>query len=153
MEDNELMKQAQYIFTTSVLVRDYLFRESVWKTRKDINDAAYKELTLAQYMTVITVDEYGPITIGDLAKNLGVSNPSASAMVEKLVEKGILTREHSRKDRRKVNVRISPEAARRIAQMKDISLGSFAALIKKIGPDTTRKWCEVLDEIKRVITE
>jgi len=153
MEKHELVKQAQHIFTTSSLVRDYLFRESVWKTKKDINDATYKELTLSQYMTVITVDEHGPTTVSDLAKNLGISNPSASAMVDKLVEKGILKREQSREDRRKVDVQISPEAARRIAQIKEISLGSFVALVKKIGPETTLKWCEVLDEIKRVITE
>lgn len=153
MSKNELIKQAQYIFATSTLVRDYIFRGSANKTKININNNKYKELTLAQFMAVMAIDENGPLTITDLAKALRVSNPSASAMVEKLVEKNIVTREHSQEDRRKVTVRISPEAARRIAELKQISLGSFIALVKKVGPETARKWCEVMDEIKRVIEE
>ncbi|MBW1849563.1 MAG: winged helix DNA-binding protein [Deltaproteobacteria bacterium] len=72
-------------------------------------------------------------------------------MVDKLVEKGILTREQSQEDRRQVIVRISPEAAKKIERIKQIALRSIVDLVNKVGPETTRKWCEVLEEIRVVI--
>ena len=110
-------------------------------------------MTMAQYMMFMVIDENGPMTISNLAKILMISNPSASAMVDKLVEKGVITREQSKEDRRKVNVQISPEAAKKIAELKQVSLGSFIELVKKVGPETTRKWIDVLDEITQVIEE
>jgi DNA-binding MarR family transcriptional regulator len=72
-------------------------------------------------------------------------------MVDRLVEKGILTREHSVEDRRKVVVRVSPEAMEDIESVEETILRSFAELVEKIGPEITRKWCQVLERVKSVI--
>lgn len=153
MDKNELVTQAQYIFQQSTLVRDYIFQRSMNNARKNMDHNTYKELTMAQYIMFMVIDEHGPLTITDLANILKISNPSASAMVEKLVSKKIITRKQSQEDRRKVMVQISPQAAKRIAEMKQVALGSFIDLVKKVGPKTTRKWREVLDEINRAIEE
>ncbi len=151
MEKNERVNQAQHIFTASGLIRDYIFKAHADMAKKDFKDTKYRELTLVQHMTVMAIDENGPLTIKSLAAILGVSSPSASAMVDKLVEKGILTREQSQEDRRQVIVRISPEAAKKIEKIKQIALHSIVELLKRVGPGTTQKWCEVLDDIKQVI--
>jgi len=151
MEKNERVNQAQHIFTASGLIRDYIFKAHADMAKKDFKDTKYRELTLVQHMTVMAIDENGPLTIKSLAAILGVSSPSASAMVDKLVEKGILTREQSQEDRRQVIVRISPEASKKIEKIKQIALHSIVELLKRVGPGTTQKWCEVLDDIKQVI--
>ncbi|MBW2364655.1 MAG: MarR family transcriptional regulator [Deltaproteobacteria bacterium] len=156
MRKNQLINQAQHIFTASGLIRDHIFKAHADKSKKDFKDTkyrelTYRELTLVQHMTVMAIDENGPLTIKSLAAILGVSSPSASAMVDKLVEKGILTREQSQEDRRQVIVRISPEAAKKIERIKQIALRSIVDLVNKVGPETTRKWCEVLEEIRVVI--
>jgi DNA-binding MarR family transcriptional regulator len=153
MRKNQLINQAQYIFTASGLIRDHIFKAHAEKAEKDLKDTKYRELTMAQHMAVMAIDENGPLTITRLAAILGVSSPSASAMVDKLVEKGILTREQSQEDRRHVIVRISPEAVKKIEKIKQIALCSIVELLKKVGPGTTQKWCEVLDDIKRVLEE
>ena len=151
MGKDELIEQAQYIFTTSGFVRDHFFKAHAETIKKDFKDTNYHELTLAQHMAVMKIDEHGPLTITCLATLLDVSSPSASAMVEKLVEKKIVTRKQSQEDRRKVIVSIHPETAKKIEGIKQISLGSIVDLVKKVGPKTTHKWCEVLNEIKQVI--
>jgi len=91
------------------------------------------------------------ITMTELSSQLCVSPPSASVMVDRLVEKGILIREHSIEDRRKVMVRVSPEAMEDIKGVEKTILRSFVDLVEKIGPETTRKWCEVLERVKSVL--
>ena len=91
--------------------------------------------------------------IKELSELLGVAPPSASTMVDRLVEKKILVREMSPEDRRKVIVRVSPEAVADIEKTEEAVLSSFVDLVEKVGPETARKWCEVLERIKFVLEE
>ena len=72
-------------------------------------------------------------------------------MVDRLVERGLLTRTPCEKDRRKVEIRVAPEAIEDIAQVEEIILGSFVELVEAVGRETAQKWCEVLEKIKTVL--
>ena len=67
---------------------------------------------------------------------MGVSPPSSSAMVNRLVEKGILMREHSRIDRRKVMVQIAPSVKTDIQTIEEAILLRFVDLVEKLGHET-----------------
>ena len=148
---DETLKQAQYIFTNIKIFRDNFLRTHAGDVTKDMKSDLYGEPTLSQLQVVMIVDEHGPITIKDLAEMLGVSAPSASEMVEKLVEKNILKREHSHEDRRKVIVSVSPGAAKHIEKIKQIHLQAIVEMVEKIGPETASELCKVLDDIKRAV--
>jgi DNA-binding MarR family transcriptional regulator len=72
-------------------------------------------------------------------------------MVDRLVERGLLTRTPDDRDRRKVEIRVSPEAIEEIARVEEMILGSFVELVEAVGPETSQKWCEVLQQIKQVL--
>jgi DNA-binding MarR family transcriptional regulator len=74
-------------------------------------------------------------------------------MVDRLVEKGLLSREPSREDRRKVLVSVSPEALQKIDTIEESILQSFVDLVEKIGPKTARMWCQVLKRVREVQEE
>lgn len=151
MTENETLAQARYIFTTGKIIRDHIFRVQSSHLAACGKSEALGELSIPQYHTIMVVRMWGQITMTELSAQLGVSPPSASAMVDRLVGKGILIREHSREDRRKVVVRISPEALKDIEALEDNILRSFVELVEKIGPETARKWCEVLERVKSVL--
>ncbi|MBU0961437.1 MAG: MarR family transcriptional regulator [Proteobacteria bacterium] len=109
------------------------------------------ELSMAQVHTLMTIQGCGECTISNLANLLGVSAPSASCMVERLVDKGLLHRERSRKDRRKVVVRLSEQAARHMQKMEEEVLATFVDLVEKVGPETAEKWCEVFARVEQVM--
>jgi DNA-binding MarR family transcriptional regulator len=66
-------------------------------------------------------------------------------------EKGILIRERSREDRRKVVVHISPEAVEDINRVETAILKTFEDIVRSIGLENSRKWFEVLERVKGVI--
>ena len=148
---SETIKQAQFIFTNMKIFRDHFFRTHAGKVTKDMKSALYGEPTLSQLQVIMITGEHESVTIKDLAEMLGVSSPSVSAMVEKLVEKNILKREHSREDRRKVIVSISPEAAKHIEKIKHIPLQAIVEMVEKIGPETAGELCKVLEDIKSAV--
>jgi DNA-binding MarR family transcriptional regulator len=151
MRENETLEQARYIFSTGKMIRDRIFRAQTVHLAARGKSEAFGDLSVPQFHAIMIVRTHGQITMTELSDRLGVSPPSASSMVDRLVEKGILTREHSVEDRRKVVVRVSPEAMEDIESVEETILRSFAELVEKIGPEITRKWCQVLERVKSVI--
>ena len=100
MSKSGIQEQAHLIFTTGKMIRNHVMRI--------LTDHAAQEgcfdISGPQLFALLVLRDRGPATITELSHVLEVSPPSASAMVDRLVEKGILTREHSREDRRKVVV-------------------------------------------------
>ncbi|MDM8523601.1 MarR family transcriptional regulator, partial [Desulfococcaceae bacterium HSG8] len=144
-------EQAFYIMETGKLIHDRVSRVFAGHAARDRKKKELYELSISQLYAVKATRNKGEVTITELSELLNVSPPSASAMVDRLVEKGILTRERSAKDRRKVVVSVSPEAIESIEKVEKKILNSFICLIQKIGPETAHNWCEVLARVKEVL--
>ncbi len=150
MAKKETLENARFIFTTGKLIRDRIFSIQASQIGAGGKNGLGEEMSVAQLHAVAIIHDHGPLTVSDLAAALGVSPPSASTMVDRLVEKGLLLREPSREDRRKVLVSVSPKAMKKIDTIEETILGSFVDLVEKIGPKTARMWCQVLKKVREV---
>ena len=150
MTDEKTIEIARYIFTTGKLIHDRILQVQAEYMASE-GKQMISEMSVAQMHAIMKISDRGRVYMTELSGLLGVSPPSASAMVDRLVEKGVLVREHSTEDRRRVEVRISPESTKHIEKVKNLLLGTFVELVEKIGPETARKWCEVLEQVKSVI--
>lgn len=92
------------------------------------------ELTMTQVGTLMAVRDSGAASIKEIAEATHVSPPSASTMVDKLVELGVLSREQSKADRREVLVRVTPEAERITEALEKGMLGSLEEILEAMGP-------------------
>ncbi len=151
MEKDEVLESAHFIFAVGKSMHDRIDEagSSCFNDKEGSNAAV--ELSFPQKNLMMTIRRQGAVTMSDLACQLGVSPPSASAMVDRLVEKNVLTRAHSTEDRRKVVVRISDDAMSVVDGIEKNVLGFFIELVEKIGPETARKWCQVLERVQSVL--
>jgi len=153
MQENESLRLARYIITHGKVIQDKIIRLHTLQLGRGRYKSMYKDITVSQLQTIISIYNHGEVSMTQLSALTGVSPPSASAMVDRLVEKGILMREHSARDRRKVMVRILPKAVKGIQQIETGILRSFADLVENIGYETAEQWCEVLEKIKVALEE
>ncbi len=65
------------------------------------------ELSFAQARALIILAAAKALTVSQLARRLQVGKPTASLLVQKLVERGLVTRTEDAKDRRQAVVRLS----------------------------------------------
>lgn len=151
MSDPNAVASARYIFTTGRMIHDRITRISTSACMNLGKDDRFSELSAPQMNMLMMIRIREALSVTELAALLGVSPPSVSTMVDRLVERGLLTRTPSATDRRKVVIRVSPEALQDIARVEEMVLSSFVELVEAVGPDTTRKWCEVLQHIKTVL--
>ena len=151
MTDDATIERARYIFSTGKLIHDRILKvQSHYLATCESETAG--ELSLSQLHMVRVVWETGAITMSELADRMGVSPPSASVMVERLVTKGILSRNQSTDDRRKVLVDISPQAVTRAQAIEASLMQFFVELVETIGPETAQMWCDVLARIKSALS-
>lgn len=152
MKRDTTIETARYICETGKNIHDRILKiQGRYLTSND--DSIFAELSVAQLNAVKILLESGELTMRELADQMAVSPPSASAMVDRLVEKGVFSREHSTQDRRKVVVRISPQTEKVADEIKSNIMQFFIDLVDKIGAETAQQWCDVLTCVKAALTE
>ena len=152
MTQAEIEEQARYIFTVSKRMRDHIHRIQMQAHARQ-GQTMGDDISVAQMHTLMIVKRFGNITISRLAAMLDVSVPSASTMVDRLVEKKLLERMRKEDDRRVVVVELTRPATLFIEQIEDMVLTGFMTIVYKVGPEIAAKWCEVLDSVDKVLHE
>lgn len=139
--------EIESILTTGKRIRDYMCRAQMEVLGTDPELASMRELTLQQMATAMITLERGPLSLNQLAHFLGVSAASASTMVDRLIEKDVLTRHHSEQDRRKIVIQITEHTAARLAVVQDAMRSAMDQLTSALGHDTTHQWFDVMGKI------
>jgi DNA-binding MarR family transcriptional regulator len=94
-------------------------------------------LTQQQYQALLAMRAHtgpGPLTISGLAGEMLIKHHSAVGMVNRLEQQGMVRREESTADRRKVAISLTEEGARVFAKLASVHLGE----LKHIAPDLER---------------
>jgi MarR family transcriptional regulator, organic hydroperoxide resistance regulator len=99
------------------------------------------ELTFAQARALFMLAARKELTVSQLGRLLGVGNPTASILVQQLVERDLVTRTEQATDRRHTVIRLSPKGAeigagrrkqrekqwrRWLSQLNDVELSALA---------------------------
>lgn len=151
MTTNKTIDQAWEIFSKGRKIHEWIFQLETGYMAQSGMDKAFGDLSFAQMRTIKFVKTKGELSITQLAELLQVSAPSASTMVDRLVEKGVLIREPDNNDRRKVVVTISPDMVKIIEQIEKEIFGSFIDLVKEVGPELADDWCRILTRIEEIL--
>jgi DNA-binding MarR family transcriptional regulator len=107
--------------------------------------AAAEGLTSQHYQAMLILrgwpnDE--PVSISDLAQQLLIKHNSAVGLVDRLVGRGLVVRHPSTVDRRKVELRLSPQGRRVLAELAAMHRGE----LRRIGPLMERFFTELTRE-------
>lgn len=151
MSDDTTLNQARQIRRTIKQLQDRVLRHHGPFTIE--TDGFSAELTFTQLSTLIAIRDHGEMSLKELAEATHVSPPSASTMVEKLVEMKAITREHSRVDRREVRVALSQRGLRAVNSLEQTMLEELIELLEGIGPDFAEQWIQVYERIETYIQQ
>lgn len=112
------------------------------------------DLTIAQYRVLTQLTEGGEAA-SSLAAKLAVSRPSITAVVEGLVDRGLVDRRHSAADRRRVSVSLTSTGEQVVARA-DAAVGAkLAEVLAAVGSGEAAqavtgiaRWGEAMDANK-----
>ena len=139
------LKKAERRF--KLATRDYAalatFRQSLREFLRFSEDAAANVgLTSQHYQAMLILRGWPqdqPVSINDLAQQLLIKHNSAVGLVDRLVEEGLVVREPSTIDRRKVELRMSPRGRQVLAKLA----ATHRQELRRIGPIMERFFAEI----------
>src|SRR5690606_31613301 len=109
-----------------------------------------QSLTLPQIRALWRLAGEESLTMGELARRMGVSLASATQIVERLVELGFVQRERPEWDRRVVLVRLTGDASAAIRQSIERRVREVSEVFEQLTPEEARafaKGCQLLAEV------
>jgi len=112
-----------------------------------------RELTLAQITSLTVIHTRGSVNLKELAEATHVSPPSASAMLDRLSDLGLASREASAHDRREVRISLTPEGAGAVELFEGALLHTLVDLLQRLGSETASQWCGVYAQIQSILDD
>ena len=102
-------------------------------------------LTGPQLICVRQLLKHGPMAPGELAKRVSLSPATVTGIIDRLEKRGIISRERSSEDKRKVVIALTPSGDQLVSQMPPPLHESFSRRLAELPPQEQA-------EIDRVLT-
>ena len=111
------------------------------------------DLTASRLSALATIEDCGPITLGELAALEQVQPPSMTRIVGRLEEHGFAEREVDPRDRRVARVRITDAGRNVLAQSRTRKAAFLARRVGRLSPHERRALADALPVLERLIDE
>ena len=111
------------------------------------------DLTASRLSALATIEDCGPITLGDLAALEQVQPPSMTRIVGRLEEHGLTEREVDPRDRRVARVRITDEGRSVLARSRTRKAAFLARRVGHLSPDERRALADALPVLEQLIDD
>jgi DNA-binding MarR family transcriptional regulator len=89
--------------------------------------------TMAQVKALFAIANLGPVSIGSVAKALGVAVPTASVGVDGLVAQGLVERREDPLDRRRTLAKLTVSGESLVNRLRQGSLQLMTAALRRLG--------------------
>ena len=119
--------------------------EEIFQAQQDINRAVSAssgqswmelDLSMAQLKTLITLYDAGALPIGQIAEALGIGQPTASHLVDRLVQSGLVARTEDPLDRRRTLAELSPQGVELVEQLRAVRLEALRRWLTQVDGAT-----------------
>jgi DNA-binding MarR family transcriptional regulator len=92
------------------------------------------DVTLAQYRVLVVVASRGPQLVGALAEQLEILPSTATRLCDRLVRKGLVSREHRQPSRREVEVSLTADGRLLVDEVTQRRRRAIAEIVRAIPP-------------------
>jgi len=148
--NSELLQKARTIHRHLIRFRNYVLRgdgpANVWKKEGF-------EPTIPQIRAMMMLHMAGKSTLKNLASALDISHPSASQMVDRLVEMDMVNRVQDPEDRRRVMLTLSEPAKRCMEEHEKAILCKIVLLMEQMDPKVVDQWEHLANHLTDILDQ
>jgi DNA-binding MarR family transcriptional regulator len=105
------------------------------------------ELSMPQMGTLHFLNAEGTQSVSAIARHLGLSLAATSHLIDRLVQRGLLTRSEDPSDRRHKRVALAPEGVTLIAQVNERAIASLEAMLENVPKDVRETFQRSLEKV------
>ena len=116
-------------------------------------EALGQEFSFSQAMILQALTMQKESRMNDLARFLGLSKANASGLVDRLVKKGLIAREHGVEDRRVVLVRLTANGQRVARGLAKVQRQGLANMMRRVPEHNIKLLIETLEQMAMGMAE
>lgn len=109
-----------------------------------LSEISEQELTDVQLHCLRYVCLHHEPSVGEIASGLSVSNAASAKLIDRLVKKGLLTREEDQQDRRVLKIKLTPNAVKLLERANRVQTTRFFEIIGRMSAEEARHFEEGL---------
>lgn len=110
-------------------------RVSIGRLARRLRQQSLGGLSPSQASVLATLEKMGPLSMGTLAQHEGVSRPSATGIVSRMVDRGLIIRSANPSDLRSSVVEISDDGRQMMDRRREEKTAYLAAAIEGLTPE------------------
>lgn len=145
MNEHDLLTQTQHV--SDIFTRVVLRTLTVGSISDD------GEITMAQYQAMKHIEHHGPCTIGSLAEGLGVTQPAATMLVDRMVKRELVAREPGRTDRRQMEVSLTDRARDLLLRAEEERADRLGAVLGRMSRSEREQLLQSLERFVSAAAE
>jgi len=133
----------------------YLFQEiaRALKQRSHGKTGSLAELTHVQLHALFALKRHGPMSMTELAEELHISAPTATALADRLVESAWITRAYNQSDRRIVRLALTAKTRRTFEEILKKKLHHLAKILSYLNDEDLDHLLRILQTIDTKLKE
>jgi len=117
-------------------------------------ESAENVVTVSQLRALRYLERHSDCTMGALASGLGISQPAATKLVDRLGAKNLADRHRQGRDRRQIQIRLTPEGRRLVEVVQLRRQGRLRDVLESMAPDRRASFLAGVEEfVRRAVTD
>jgi len=132
----------QQIIEGLLKLAEQLFRELLPTVPKELLEM---DITMPQLKTLLLLFLNGSMRMSDLASDLGVTLATATGLVDRMVERGIIIRQSQPEDRRVVLCQLSDSGQMMVSRLWESSKNRSRELLESLDTAKLQTFSEILE--------
>ncbi|GAA4196836.1 MarR family transcriptional regulator [Streptosporangium oxazolinicum] len=106
-----------------------------------------------QLSTLVSIENHGPLRLGELAQREAVTAPTMSRVLMALGHRGLIVRTIDAEDARSVRVALSPEGVRVLAEVRSRRAALLDARLARLSPEQRATLAAALPVLETMVAE
>ncbi len=104
-------------------------------------------ITHSQFFVLVIIEQHHNIGIKEISKKLNISSSAATQLVDELVENGYVVRKADLKDRRALQLELSPKGQKHITDLKNKHIKTLASLFDALSDEELKIYLKLHKKI------
>jgi DNA-binding MarR family transcriptional regulator len=128
-------------------------RLTIVRTARRLRQEAGTDLSPSTTAALSTVERHGPITPSELAARERIQRPTATRVLARLEEAGLVRRTPDPQDRRSSLVAVTPAARELLAELRTRKTAFLAERLERLEPEERAVLDRAADILERMLKE
>ncbi|MHB9025456.1 MAG: MarR family winged helix-turn-helix transcriptional regulator [Armatimonadota bacterium] len=119
--------------------------------RQEIRRHRPANLSVPQFRIMLFLHHHGGVSLSAIAEHVGVMAPTASKLVEGLVQRAFITRETAASDRRRVTIQLTTRGIAVLEQARGEAMTRLGALLAALSDEEQVMFSNAMRALRRVL--